>query len=255
MVRVFTCLHHSRKAKGFVEPLARFIFICQVSSPASGTIRLRTASDYFFTFDLMAIKHTQSEMEQTYFCTFTCKNWISLFEITDLYDEIYKWFNLLVQNEHQVCGFVIMPNHLHLLVHVAQGNSNINTILGNAKRFMAYEIVTRLEAAGRTDILQVLADGVTPNERNRKKKHRVFEVSSDIKPCYTEKFLLQKLNYIHANPLRGKWQLAESAETYPHSSAAFYALNREHPKIKITHYKDVGKSSESRIVPEAGGDT
>ncbi len=27
---------------------------------------------------------------------------------------------------------------------------------------------------------------------------------------------------------------------YLHSSAAFYELNLEHPKIKITHYKDVG---------------
>ena len=180
-------------------------------------------------------------MEQTYFCTFTCLDWISLFEITDFYDSIYKWFKLLVQNQHQVSGFVIMPNHLHLLLYVAEGKDTINTILGNGKRFMAYEMVKRLEAAGRTDILQVLAGHVTPNERARKKKHRVFEVSSDIKPCYTEKFLLQKLNYIHTNPIRGKWQLADSAEDYAHSSAAFYALNREHPRIKITHYKDVGR--------------
>jgi hypothetical protein len=65
-------------------------------------------------------------------------------------------------------------------------------------------------------------------------------VSSDIKPCYTDKFLLQKLEYIHANPVTGKWELADSAEKYLHSSAAFYELNLEHPKIKITHYKDVG---------------
>jgi hypothetical protein len=71
-------------------------------------------------------------------------------------------------------------------------------------------------------------------------KHRVYEVSSDIKPCYTDKFLLQKLEYIHANPVTGKWELADSAEKYLHSSAAFYELNLEHPKIKITHYKDVG---------------
>ena len=74
----------------------------------------------------------------------------------------------------------------------------------------------------------------------RKKKLRVFEVSSDIKPCYTEKFLLQKLEYIHANPISGKWQLAETAEEYEHSSARFYELNEEHAKIKVTHHKDLG---------------
>jgi len=39
----------------------------------------------------MAIKLTQTEKDQTYFCTFTCLDWIHLFETVDLYDEIYKW--------------------------------------------------------------------------------------------------------------------------------------------------------------------
>ena len=163
-----------------------------------------------------------------------------LFKITDLYDEIYKWFDILTKRNHQISGFVIMPNHLHMIIYVAEDKSTINTILGNGKRFLAYEIVRRLETKNREDILQILASHVTPSERKRGKKHRVFEVSSDIKPCYTDKFLLQKLEYIHANPVTGKWELADSAEKYLHSSAAFYELNLEHPKIKITHYNDVG---------------
>jgi putative transposase len=189
----------------------------------------------------MSIKHTQPEKEQTYFCTFTCLDWINLFEITDLYDEIYKWFNILIKDNHQICGFVIMPNHLHVLVHQGEDKNTINTILGNGKRFLAYEIVKRLEKIKREDILQILASHVTPREKKKNKKHRVFEISSDIKPCYTEKFLLQKLEYIHANPVTGKWQLADSIEKYLHSSAAFYELNQVHPKIRITHYKDLGR--------------
>ena len=69
----------------------------------------------------MAIKLTQEEKEQAYFCTFTCLDWIHLFEIVDVYDEIYKLFNILLSRQHQITGFVIMPNHLHLLVHIAQG--------------------------------------------------------------------------------------------------------------------------------------
>jgi REP element-mobilizing transposase RayT len=186
----------------------------------------------------MAIKRTHHESDQTYFCSFTCVNWISLFEITNLYDHLYMWFNLLIQ-KHQITGFVIMPNHLHLLIHVRE-NTTINTILSNGKRFLAYEIVKRLKDAGREDILAALEKSVSAEEKKRKKKHRVFEVSSDIKACYHEDFLLQKLNYIHNNPLRGKWQLAEIPEGYAHSSAAFYELNSEHPFVKITHYKELG---------------
>jgi REP element-mobilizing transposase RayT len=136
-------------------------------------------------------------------------------------------------------GFVIMPNHLHLLVYLGGSDHIINTVLANGKRFMAYEIVKRLEKIDRDDLLFILAGKVTAEERKRKKKHRVFEISSDIKPCYTEKFLLQKLEYIHANPLKEKWHLAGIPEDYSHSSARFYELNERHPGVALTHYQEL----------------
>lgn len=189
----------------------------------------------------MAVRLTQTEQDQTYFCTFTCINWLHLFELTNLYDEIYKWFGLLSSMGHQIAGFAIMPNHLHVLIHLMPGEKTINQVLANGKRFLAYEIVKRLKATQRDDILNVLKAGVKPEDRVQNRKHRVFEISSDIKPCYTEKFLIQKLEYIHANPLRGKWCLCETADGYFHSSAAFYELNEVHPNVTITHYKDLGR--------------
>jgi putative transposase len=188
----------------------------------------------------MSIKHTQTETEQTYFCSFTCLNWMPLFEMTKLYEEIYKWFNILVKENHQILGFVIMPNHLHLLVHIGKSEKTINVILANGKRFLAYEIVKRLIDAKREDVLQVLTNHVAPEERKRKKKHRVFQPSCDIKPCYTERFVLQKLNYIHTNPITGKWNLANTFVDYPHSSAVFYEKNQQHPYIHVTYYADAG---------------
>jgi len=186
----------------------------------------------------MAIKRTQLD-GGTYFCTFTCLQWLPLIEITNLYDHIYQWFNVLVKAEHQVTGFVIMPNHVHLLLHVNASETTVNKILGNGKRFMAYEIVKRLKALDRMDLLKILSESISSEERARKKKHRVFEPSSDIKLCYTQKFVLQKLEYMHANPISGKWNLAGSTVDYFHSSAAFYELNILHPSIIITHYKEL----------------
>jgi REP element-mobilizing transposase RayT len=191
----------------------------------------------------MSIKLTQHETHQTYFCTFTCADWLPLFEITDFYSEVYKWFSILKANGVSVVGFVIMPNHLHALIHVS--TQSINKILGNGKRFMAYEIVERLKTVNRTDILEILSAKVITEERVRKKKHRVFEVSSDIKPCYTRKFILQKLDYMHRNPISGKWSLAATYLDYFHSSANFYELNRQHPKVEIIHYDEVGTSVSS----------
>ena len=38
-----------------------------------------------------------------------------------------------------------MPNHLHALIDFGNSRKNINTIVSNGKRFMAYEIVKRLQ--------------------------------------------------------------------------------------------------------------
>jgi REP element-mobilizing transposase RayT len=188
----------------------------------------------------MSIKLTQHEDVQTYFCTFTCKNWLYLFSITNLYNEIYEWFNILVARGNEIEAFVIMPNHLHLLIFVNE-NENINKLLANGKRFLAYGIVKRLELQKQNEILEQLQLAVTAKEKQRQKKHRVFEVSSDIKPCYTEKFLLQKLNYIHNNPVMSKWKLADLPETYFHSSACFYILNKPHQYVSLRHWMDVGE--------------
>lgn len=110
---------------------------------------------------------------------------------------------------------------------------------------MAYEIVERLKASGRADILKTLFEKVTIQELARKKKHRVFEMSSDIKPCYAKQFLCQKLDYMHRNPVTGKWKLAPTFVDYPHSSAAFYNLNIPHLNIEITHYDETGDSVSS----------
>lgn len=184
----------------------------------------------------MSIKETQPEDLQTYFCTSTCLKWLHLFQKTNSFDEVYKWFNILTERGNKIEGFVIMPNHLHLLLFINKGE-NVNKLIANGKRFLAYEIVNRLEFSQETGILSHLASAVNAKERQRNKKHRVFERSSDIKACHTEKFLLQKLNYIHNNPVSGKWKLAATAEEYFHSSAAFYAFNKQHPFVDIIHYK------------------
>jgi len=67
--------------------------------------------------------------------------------------------------------------------------------------------------------------------------------SFDIKECRTEKFILQKLIYIHENPVRGKWRLSSSSLTYPHSSAPFY-FNGKQQLFNVRDYRDFIKWEE-----------
>ena len=66
---------------------------------------------------------------------------------------------------------------------------------------MTHEIVDNLESIGKIDLLKLMSDAVTTFDKGRNKKHEVFEPSFDCKEILTEKFLIQKLNYMHKNPV------------------------------------------------------
>ncbi|MDB5222181.1 MAG: hypothetical protein JWN83_848 [Chitinophagaceae bacterium] len=144
-----------------------------------------------------------------------------LFEMTNSYDIVYSWFDVLKQ-EIDVIGYVIMPNHVHYILYFSGAGFNLNKVLSNGKRFMAYEIINRMEHAKDIHTLNILQDALTERERKKKQLHKVFKDSFDAKAIFSEKFLIQKLNYIHHNPVSGKWRLAKDFVSYEHSSASFY---------------------------------
>jgi putative transposase len=109
----------------------------------------------------------QTNTNTFYFITFTCYEWISLFEITDQYSYIYECFDHLELRKIYNCGYVIMPIHLHILVYKANNEKTINKIIGESKRFTAYETVNRLNKLSRFNLLNVLREFVTQHERRR----------------------------------------------------------------------------------------
>ena len=95
-----------------------------------------------------------------------------------------------------------MPNHLDALIAFSNTSQSTNTIVGNGKRFMAYEIIKRLERQKETELLQRLKLSVKAKDRERNKKHELWEDSFDWKECRTHKFMKQKLDYMPARPVR-----------------------------------------------------
>ena len=63
----------------------------------------------------MPVKYKHVDVHSMYFCTFTCYEWMALFEMTNSYDAVYKWFNILNEKKIEVVGYVIMPNHVHCI--------------------------------------------------------------------------------------------------------------------------------------------
>jgi REP element-mobilizing transposase RayT len=180
--------------------------------------------------------HTPIQAPGIYFVTFTCYRWLPLFELTQTYDAVYRFFSILNEKAHQTLGYTTMPNHVHLLLHFRGGVQTLNTMIGNGKRFIGYELVNQLRRIRREDLLSVLGGGIADAQRQRGHLHRLWQDSFDVKECRTEKFILQKLIYMHDNPCTMRWRLCKTAADYPHSSAAFYERGEQNPLLR--DYRD-----------------
>ena len=108
----------------------------------------------------MPVKQTIPYWYGSFFITFTCYKWLPLIEKVNGYDIIYNWFDVLRKDGHYINGFVVMPNHVHAIISFIETPQLINLIVGNGKRFMAYEIVKRLKQMGESKTLAELSRGV-----------------------------------------------------------------------------------------------
>jgi hypothetical protein len=66
----------------------------------------------------------------------------------------------------------------------------------------------------------------------------------DCKDCRTDEFIKQKLDYMHNNLCKGKWNLSSCPEQYKHSSTYFYATGNQgyYPVTTFVKLKDIDLS-------------
>jgi len=186
----------------------------------------------------MSTRRLRTKDGAVYFATFTCYQWLPLFREVNGYDLFYNWMQLAHGKGYHFLGYVILPNHVHFIIRVPEGGQ-LNTLLSNGKRFMAYAIIDRLRQAGRTHMLERLGAGLRASDQARGQKHRVFDTSTDLIELFSGRMIEQKLRYIHANPVSKRWRLADDAVEYPHSSFAFY-VRGESRSAALTAYQEFG---------------
>ena len=169
-------------------------------------------------------------LNELYFWTSTIKDWINL-----LTDDKYKFLiintlkDLVDKKQIIVYGYVIMPNHLHLLWELTSLNGK-EMPHASFNKATAHEIVKDLKA-DHTNLLATL------KVEDKERSYRVWQRDPLAVTMDTIKKFEQKLDYIHDNPLVEKWSLAKFPEDYRWSSASFYERGIDEFKF-LTHYKD-----------------
>lgn len=182
----------------------------------------------------MGVRYKIFIPNETYFITFTILGWRHVFINDEYCDLVYKWFDYTKKRyENKIYGYVIMPNHIHVLMKITDKSPKTSILIMNAKRFLAYQIVDYLKKENKTGLLNYFKMNARVKDMA---KHKVFEDRYDSLLIQSEKFFLEKLNYIHKNPCSGKWDLATSPEYYRHSSASNYFLDRGYYDVDVMEF-------------------
>lgn len=110
----------------------------------------------------------------------------------------------------EVWAYVIMPEHVHLLVWPSNENTQISDILKQIKQPFAQKLLTQKKKAGMAmDFLRVGGG------------YRVWQAGGGYdRNLYSPKVIWSAIEYLHQNPVRRG--LAASAADWPWSSARFY---------------------------------
>lgn len=117
-------------------------------------------------------------------------------------------------------AFVVMPNHLHLIVQ-CRAEDPLADVIRDLKKHIADRLVRQYRAEGNQTVLDFLASAVTRPEKQRRK---VWEDGYNAKDVFSPEFLRQKMAYLHYNPCQPHWDLVACPEDYVWSSARFYLL-------------------------------
>jgi len=169
--------------------------------------------------------------KKCFFVTTSCFKHLKLLESNPCKLIIANSLNFIaVKYKISILGYVIMPNHFHVLFYFNNENK-LSDIIRDLKKFCAFEVRKYLEfnQSLLLNLIRIESD---------KQVFKVWEDRFDDVWIGGKELLEIKLEYIHQNPLQSHWNLSEYPEEYSFSSAAFYLGNPENI-VNLTDYRDV----------------
>ena len=161
------------------------------------------------------------EADRKYFFTATILNWKHLLSENK--------FKQIIINElkHQVdkgllkvFAFVIMPNHMHLIISIPSPFIP-KDVQRDLLKWISKQFITELKNTN-SEYLEEFK--VNAKDRT----YQIWERNSLAIEIFSQEVIFQKLNYIHNNPTTEKWKLAATPEEYEFSTAGFYFDGRRH---------------------------
>ncbi|MEW6210499.1 MAG: transposase [Acidobacteriota bacterium] len=169
---------------------------------------------------------TVSRDTPCYYITAVCKDRLPVFRA-----DAFKELACRAIDEARTSGkfalfaYVIMPDHIHLITDSARKASDTLRFI---KGISSHRIIEYLKEQGYESSLEKLRH----EERERNYKYSAWDQESNVLLLTSESFFMQKINYIHLNPMRAG--LVERATDCRWSSARFWArCQRDDEPLKV----------------------
>jgi putative transposase len=174
----------------------------------------------------MESEQTPYAREPPEFITTTCINWTPILS-EDRFKNIITDSLTYLKNANRihVYGFVIMSNHFHLIWQML-GEHTREHVQRDFLKFTSQQILKHLRNE-QSDLQKQLLVQTTD------RKYQVWERNSLSVPLWSRSVFLQKLEYIHNNPVQAG--LCQYPEDYKYSSAEHYLKNINKWAF-LTHY-------------------
>jgi REP element-mobilizing transposase RayT len=160
--------------------------------------------------------------DQAYFITMTIIEWIDLFTRTNHKNTIIEALKHSQQTKGlEIFAWVIMPSHLHMICRVGEGHV-FSDFVRDFKRHTAKQLIANIQEEPESRREWLLEKFKKAGEACKKpQEYKVWQDGYHAIDVWSNKFIYQKLNYIHMNPVEDG--IVERPEDYLYSSARTYA--------------------------------
>jgi Transposase and inactivated derivatives len=174
----------------------------------------------------MSDKYKFKNIEGLYFVTLTVRHWIDVFTRNEYKDIIIENLDYCRKNKGlEIYAWVIMTNHVHLIVRAKDGNV-LESILRDFKKYTSKAIIKAINE--------------NPIESRKEWLLRGFDTSDGIRfwkegnhpiELWSNEVIEEKMKYIHNNPVKAGFVFRE--QDFLYCSAADYAGERGILEIDI----------------------
>jgi REP element-mobilizing transposase RayT len=168
----------------------------------------------------MSSSYKLYKTDDLYFLTFRIVGWVDLFTRQIYRDIVIESFKYCQKNkELQIFAYVIMSNHIHIVARTENGN--LSDIVRDFKSYTCKEFlkISDSNLESRRDWMNLVFK--YHGKFKNKQINQVWTNDNHAEQLFSEKFIEQKINYIHENPVRAG--IVTKPEEYLYSSARNYA--------------------------------